>query len=95
GVVPAGDGPHGYRPTSVSDYENGSKNKFSIYPNPAGDYVNIMFSASPLNPEISLYNLNGQKEKCIIESGKMDIRLLPAGLYFIVIDGKSRLLMKN
>jgi hypothetical protein len=70
--------------------------RFSVYPNPAYDVINIEVSTEQ-NVPVSMINLNGQtlKEAVIrtefgIAKGTIDVADLPAGIYLVKswVDGK-------
>jgi cyanophycinase-like exopeptidase len=76
--------------TSNSNTQNETNNPIQLYPNPAGDYINIMFDEKLINPQsVRIINQQGQviKEINIINSNKIQISLnnIPVGLYFVEI----------
>ena len=66
--------------------------KTIIYPNPAGDYIEISLGSNfhlPPNSGIAIYSILGELvlETIIPENFKIDVSGLPAGIYFIKGDG--------
>ena len=67
-----------------------------FYPNPAKDYIMIDFGkyngASPIASDIKIYNIYGSTVTCYgvgnTSNYKIDISQLPAGMYFVRINGK-------
>jgi len=71
--------------STLSSVEDVFPNEFNIYPNPAEDYLYVNTSEGQ---EIFIFNSEGN---IVIEtkySGKIDIKGLENGIYFIRIDGK-------
>jgi hypothetical protein len=80
--------------TSVSETSN--EVQISIFPNPAGNTVNIELPVDIKNAEVKIYNLSGKAEKIIsdINSSNLSIEIndLSDGLYFIELkNGESRI----
>ncbi len=80
--------------------------KFSVYPNPAANFVNVEFlnSVSNATTNIRLYNLlgeeiqniyNGNINKGKLKSLKIDISSLPIGTYLLLIDSGGKKLTKK
>lgn len=67
--------------TTVTDIEN--NNTFTIYPNPANNYVNT--SALPLNSAINIYDLSGRLLKSTLstQNNNLSIVDLETGIYLI------------
>jgi len=78
-------------PTSVNKIYV-QKNRIKIWPNPAGDFINIDAGDLLLNysPVVSISDLQGRELITSSFSDKIDISSLPEGIYFIVlkINGK-------
>ncbi len=75
-------------PTSIGYNEN--TNPILLYPNPACEYINIMFDENIIKPQsVRIINQQGQviKETNIINSDKIPIALndIPVGLYIVEI----------
>lgn len=77
---------------------DGFNSSLNIYPNPAGDYVNVKFTLANSDAvSLSLYDLNGQKVKEIInghrEKGEYEITIerggLDAGIYLLQLVTKE------
>jgi hypothetical protein len=76
-----------------SDASNKTENEtghFSIYPNPASDFINV--DLSDINKEIkqvAIYNLQGKMvliNSAFIPGEKIDISSLSPGMYMVKID---------
>lgn len=70
---------------TLSLYEHNTLNTFSIYPNPASNFVTINLSSINQIHTVQIYNSLGVavKEALITNSEMVDISDLPSGLYFI------------
>jgi hypothetical protein len=82
-----------------SHYCEGETSSFTIYPNPAFDRVNMVFSG-PFNDEVTLM-LSGndgsliRKMSIAPENGNLDVSDLPAGIYQVkVLNGTEEHLVK-
>ncbi len=62
---------------------------FRIYPNPAGEFIRVRADAREL--EVNVFNISGQLVKSVWNEKRIDISLLPEGIYFVegIVDGKS------
>ena len=69
--------------------EENTAAKFSIYPNPAANIVNI---TTDDNADLVIFNATGKEVKHVSTDGStsIDISDLPNGLYFIVVDGHAK-----
>lgn len=69
--------------TSINNYDNG---QFSIYPNPAKDYITIDCGLNANGLEISIYSITGQKvlEQYCNNKCNINISALEKGVYIIV-----------
>ena len=67
-------------PTGINSIETAANNSFSIFPNPATDYVTLS-STEPIS-QTMLYNLNGQ---LVLQTGEteIDVSALSAGVYIV------------
>lgn len=78
------------------DFEN--KPIISIYPNPFNDFATIKFER-PINGEITLYNLYGQKVKTLKNTFSEKLILerdnLTNGLYFIELSEENKVISKS
>ena len=72
--------------TGIGDL-TGSK-AFSIYPNPASDYIRINTKAQSL--EVGIYTISGQLVMSSVNETQIDISSLSGGLYFVdaKVDGE-------
>ncbi len=67
--------------------------KFSLYPNPAKDILNVNISANLINPEIKITDIIGKTVECAplkTQKNQINIAKLNAGIYFVsfISDGK-------
>lgn len=64
------------------------KNAFSVYPNPASDYIRINTKAQSL--DVGIYNISGQLVISSVNETQIDISSLSKGLYFVdaKVDGE-------
>lgn len=103
-------GSHGYRGSSTgyfstvvryygngktNIFENSNNQKFTVFPNPAKDMVNILFPNTARIEYLSLSNINGQVVKTFSKapiSNIIDVSNLSNGIYFIgvKIDGINK-----
>ena len=90
------------RNRNVSVDENEVIHGINIFPNPAGDFIEIDFnneSGFIASGNINIYNLNGEKVLTVknikTESFKIDISKLPTGVYFIEIGDKKAKFIKE
>ena len=61
----------------------------NIYPNPTRDYINIEVTGA-FDFEATLYDLNGQKIKAASNCTKIEVGLLPSGIYLLELqDSRS------
>lgn len=63
-----------------------SDDNISLYPNPAKDYLNIVFDANAGVKNITVYNLIGKAVSVFKVNGnsaKLDIDNIPSGIYFV------------
>ena len=75
--------------TSVDDTD---KSIFSIYPNPAGNFINISHSGYSSNLNVRIFNLTGQKMLEQRFSGNdlsIDISSLSPGVYLISLENET------
>ena len=67
-------------------------NKFSVFPNPANEKLNILNKHNLIISEVSIYNILGNRfihKKNIVNP--IDINMLSQGIYFVeIISGKSK-----
>lgn len=84
-------------PLAVSD--NNFSSSFRIYPNPAGDFVNVKFGELPVEGSVTIKNIAGQE--LILLSVKLnpeiqvDIESLQQGIYFVEWSNSSLLVRKK
>ncbi len=73
-------------PSSISNEDHPAAG-FSIYPNPASNYIDISYQISHTY-DIHIYNAFGEckiAEQISLSYNKIDISNLPAGVYFLMI----------
>jgi len=83
-------------PTSIN--EDPEKNSFSIYPNPAGDFIQIDLIEN-LHPftDVFVWNITGQRMAVLFVKGigevdfEADISTLGPGIYFIGVFQNNKL----
>lgn len=79
-------------PVSIEEL---TQNRFRIYPNPAGDFLFIESAKAGTElPKVQIYDMQGAKssrQHTLDESGKMDIRSLPAGMYLLKLEQSGKL----
>jgi len=85
--------------TSSSDFKTNNINKYHVYPNPANGMISI-YSKTPKNAIIEIYNANGQivKSKIIskhVNKNNISTNDLKAGLYFIKIKSEFNTITKK
>lgn len=73
-----------YDLTNVLSTDSFVKTHFSIYPNPAKDFIHIALEDELQLENVVIYNNLGQKVKTVNQS-KIDISSLAKGLYFIEV----------
>ena len=78
----------------VTSYDTDLINNLSIFPNPSADFINMKWGISPRGSRIyNIYDNSGQLMQSFkVATGQevdtLDISLLPAGIYVIVIEGE-------
>ena len=65
---------------------------FSVYPNPASDYITIKFAEISDNSIVEIYDIHGKKclSKYLDNSGLIDVSKLQSGLYCIIVYDKNK-----
>lgn len=90
GVIDDGDTLGYIYPFGIVDIEQINKrNNWSIYPNPAKDYISIQTSENKLNPYYKIHNINGLllREGILNQSEtRISVKELPKGMYFIELN---------
>jgi hypothetical protein len=74
-------------------FEISETNNFTIYPNPAKDYVNIKFTDNSAKT-ISIINQTGQvvyNKQCSETETKIKINCFKSGIYFIIVKNKNKI----
>lgn len=69
--------------------DDANEQKFNLFPNPAGDFVNLSVDGSSV---IQIYNALGQLMDAFIAENqqvKIETGNYPEGLYFVQVDGKG------
>ncbi len=72
-------------PTAVSNV-NGTDNDVKLYPNPASDEVNLVFSQNPDIKTVAIYNVIGKMMSVYKVNGtsaNLNISSIPSGIYFV------------
>ena len=71
---------------------------FSLFPNPSSDYIFIKCSYGTLNQNIKIYDFLGKTVwQGILESNAMqiDISSFPIGIYYLNLNGSTKLFVRN
>lgn len=76
-----------YSQLDVEEHTNGG---FLVYPNPAGDQLTVT-----IDGDYRITDLFGQTVTTGHQSGSIDVSALPAGVYFLNIDGVTRKFVKR
>ena len=80
-------------------YEDIPDGGFAFYPNPASQYINVVFEKSHRNDvSISIFNLDGKVvryEESVKEKSGIDVGRLPSGIYFIAFRDEYRTVFKR
>lgn len=71
--------------SSLSIENQNIENKINVFPNPSNSILNIKFSSSIENFEISIYNTNGQKVLYSKDNKQIDISQFKNGIYLMKI----------
>ena len=99
----AGNHGQGWKVVYSTNYgveDHGQQPKVMLQPNPAEDYVDIVFSEAPEKFKIVLYSITGQRIECTEKNvgpwvRRMDLYELPGGIYQLVIsDGERQCIRK-
>ncbi|MCI3935978.1 T9SS type A sorting domain-containing protein [Chryseobacterium aahli] len=69
------------------DLDKKIKSSVKIYPNPSSEVLNIK-TDSKIN-KVSLVDATGRKVNVKLEDNKIDVRVLPAGIYLISVETKD------
>ena len=83
------------QPTAIESNATNSI-ELTIYPNPASDYINILFSAKSTGSIVSIVDLNGRilysehGNNASFNNWQVDISDLPAGFYTVVVEQDSQ-----
>ena len=64
-----------------------------VFPNPASEWIKIIIS-SPIR-DFKMYNINGQSINKTLLDNFMDVSDLPAGVYFITVNGRHTKFLKR
>lgn len=67
--------------------------KIKVFPNPATDRIRII-SSSPIR-DFKMYNINGQSIKKTPSDTYIEVSDLPAGVYFITVNGRHTKFLKR
>jgi hypothetical protein len=78
--------------TGLEDWRE-NKNLFDVYPNPATEFLNVVWMSEGM-VRIEIYNTLGQivysKQNISSQTGAVDVRYWPRGIYFIKIETDGR-----
>ena len=80
------------------DVEENQAKQFSVYPNPAKDYIYINNSSVEMlfiASQIEIMDINGQLMEINVKKGKIDVSHLPNGIYLLKIGDYSQKLIIN
>jgi hypothetical protein len=75
-----------------------SPEEFRLFPNPANEFITIDVNENLLNKTWTITDAAGRKissGKIISKTYQQDLRILPAGLYFIIIEGENGVACKK
>jgi uncharacterized repeat protein (TIGR03803 family) len=88
-----GDEDGGGEEDAVTEITPDEEDVISVFPNPAANFVTV---ESPTNPHLVLMDVSGRR-LVIVRSGErtIDLTRLSAGIYFLVVDGKTFRIVKN
>jgi hypothetical protein len=76
---------------TVGINESAAKTNIEIYPNPCTEFVTIKIENNLLQKSFSIYDQLGRlilNDKLTAASTSINVRSLPAGIYFIKLDGE-------
>lgn len=79
-------------PITTGIKNNIQANSFEAYPNPANNLLNVTFSNTNIENNITLVNELGQRVfflKSSHKSEKINVKDLPRGIYFVLIEGEE------
>jgi len=82
----------------VGSHEISSQENWSLYPNPAKDFITIQFPMESKNIAYKIFNLNGVllKEGILSQSeSRISVKELPKGMYFIELNINGELTTKK
>lgn len=87
----------------VNEAKNNKRNFLKVFPNPAGDFVNILFeSKESSDVEVELYDVSGQVHQRFVQpkreglfSARLDLRGLNYGHYFIMVKQENIVLTEK
>ncbi len=94
-----------WEPTSVEGFK-GDDDNISIYPNPASEYIEISVDINPTvnrrvdeGSEIKIYNTLGEcvmtvETRHAVSLRRVDVSLLPKGVYYIRIGNQTQMFVK-
>lgn len=63
-----------------------SEKNWTVYPNPANNFINISMNQNTQTHSYSLYNMVGQKVAAF-DTNTFETSYLPNGIYFLAVDG--------
>ncbi|MEZ4960277.1 MAG: BspA family leucine-rich repeat surface protein [Saprospiraceae bacterium] len=76
------DGSFTYSNIVFIENDRHSQNQMNVYPNPAGDFIQIEWPGSE-NYEAFLYDATGQLVRAAVNPGQLDLAGLPEGMYWL------------
>lgn len=72
---------------------NSNNDNITVFPNPARDYVNVLFNKQANVKTIAVYNLIGKAMRVFVptddNSAKLDLDNIPSGVYFLRLMNES------
>jgi Leucine-rich repeat (LRR) protein len=78
-----------------------TKNSFSVYPNPAHDFINVYFNSDENNAVINIYDINGKKlttQKTWLQKNNsisIDIASFAKGTYFLEMIADEKIMKQK
>jgi hypothetical protein len=83
-IVDIGAYEFNYPEDAVSVNETDINSFFSVYPNPAGNYISLSESDTKLYESYEIYDISGRLlQKSIFDSNRIDISALESGFYYL------------
>ncbi len=82
-------------PKSTISIDENADQSFKVYPNPSAGQINLKLPKEPIDSQVQIFDMKNQLQASYPLLKELDLRGLPAGLYFIKIPGlgSQKLLM--